>query len=277
MTAPESQSKPKPAAILTVDALSCALAGNEILKGVSLTVPAGACVALIGPNGAGKTTLLKCLNRILPFSRGTVTIDGKDLDAYSQPELATKIAYVPQAQGRFLDFTVFDFVLLSRYPHLSPFSSISTADKDAARQALALTGMERFADRVHATLSGGERQKVFIAAALAQEAPILLLDEPTTFLDPHHQEEIMTILHHINRLENRTILSVTHDLNSAMLISDRIVALRQGEILFTGTPAEAMTETVLKSVYGSSFVFVSHPETGQSMLVPSGLGNRKTT
>lgn len=276
MTRHESQPKPEPADILAVEKLSCALEGNEILKQVSIAVPSGACVSLIGPNGAGKTTFLKCLNRILPFSRGTVTIDGKNLNDYSQPELATKIAYVPQAQGRFLDFTVFDFVLLSRYPHLSPFSSISGANKDVARRALALTGMDSFADRIHATLSGGERQKVFIAAALAQEAPILLLDEPTTFLDPHHQEEIMSILHHINQEEKRTIVSVTHDLNSAMLISDQIIALRQGEIIFSGTPAETMTRGVLKNVYGSSFVFVAHPETGQSMLVPGGPGNRGT-
>lgn len=270
MTLEKSPNQPISDAILTVDGLTCALGGNTILKDVCLTVSPGAFVSLIGPNGAGKTTLLKCLNRILPFSQGTVTVSGKHLNTYSQPELAKQIAYVPQAQGRFLDFTVFDFVLLSRYPHLSPFSSISAANKDVAFQALVLTGMERFADRIHATLSGGERQKVFIAAALAQEAPVLLLDEPTTFLDPHHQEEIMAILHHINRRENRTILSVTHDLNSAMLVSDQIFALSQGEIIFEGSPEETMTPVVLGKVYGASFLFVPHPETGQPMLVPGG-------
>ncbi|MDT8389393.1 MAG: ABC transporter ATP-binding protein [Lentisphaeria bacterium] len=275
MTLSPPKNKPNADAVLTVDGLSCVLGGQEILKNVSLAVAAGACVSLIGPNGAGKTTLLKCLNRILPFSRGAVTVDGRRLSGYSQPELAAKIAYVPQAQGRFIDFTVFDFVLLSRYPHLSPFSSISAVDKEAAFQALVSTGMEAFADRSHATLSGGERQKVFIAAALAQESPILLLDEPTTFLDPHHQEEIMAILQRVNQQENRTILAVTHDLNNAMMISDQIIAMRDGTIMFQGSPAETMTAPVLEKIYGASFLFVPHPGTGQAMLVPGGRTGQK--
>jgi len=261
-------SKTTPA--LAVRNLTCRLGGKEILHGIDLDVAPGEFVSLIGPNGAGKTTLLRCLNRIIETASGQVTIDGRDLDTYPQVELASQIAYVPQAEGRHFDFSVFEFVLLGRYPHLSPFSSISQKDRDVVHQSLVATGMETFAKRIHGTLSGGERQKVFIAAALAQEAPILLLDEPTTFLDPHHQEEILTILTRINRQDRRTVLSVTHDLNGAMLASNRIVALKDGQMVFSGTPEETMTERVLRTVYGASFLFADHPVTGQAMLVPAG-------
>lgn len=263
---PPTETDPHP--VLVVEHLACRLGGAKILHDVSLTVAKGEFISVVGPNGAGKTTLLKCLNRIVAATAGDIEICGKPLARYSQMELASRVAYVPQAEGRHFDFTVFEFVVLARYPHLSPFSSISQTDERIVRDALATTGMSAFAQRVHGTLSGGERQKVFIAAALAQQANLLLLDEPTTFLDPHHQQEILTILRQINHDEGRTIVSVTHDLNGAMLVSDRIVAMKDGRTTFSGTPEETMTPAALEHIYGGAFRFASHPRTGQAMLVP---------
>jgi len=190
--------------------------------------------------------------------------------SYRRAELATLIGYVPQADGRIFPFTVYEIVMMGRYPHLSPFASPRPSDVEAVHRALALTETEQFADRFHATLSGGEKQKVMIAAALAQEARILLLDEPTTFLDPKHQTEIFRILRKVNEEAGVTILSVTHDINTATLSSTRIIALKQGRCVFSGSPREVMTQEVLGQLYEKQFLFVSHPVTGERLVVPEG-------
>lgn len=260
-----------PEPILQVQGLCVRFGSNPILRNVSFTVAPGDFLSIVGPNGAGKTTLLKCLNRIVRSESGEIRILNEDLAAFSQRELARQIGYVPQAEGRHFDFTVFEFVLMGRYPHLSPFSAVSRADKDAVWEALRTTGMESFADRMHGTLSGGERQKVFMAAALAQEARILLLDEPTTFLDPRHEAEVLSVLQRVNRDMGVTVLSVTHDINRAVLASSRILALRAGNVAFCGSAAEFMTAEVLHTVYSKDFLFTPHPVTAQPMVVPEAL------
>lgn len=259
---------PAPVA-LEIEGFSFRLGKKEILRDVSFSVQVGEYLSIIGPNGAGKTTLLKCLDRILRGGQGTVRILGQPLEHFGQRELARRISYVPQADGRLFPFTVEQFVLMGRYPYLSPFSSLSAEDRQAVHEALELTGTGEFAERLLNTLSGGERQKVFIAAALAQGAQILLLDEPTTFLDYRHQAEIRDVLQRIRARAPITIVAVTHDVNRAVLDSDRIVALSAGRVIFSGTPAEVMNPQTLAEIYQTELLLVAHPDTGLPVIVPS--------
>jgi iron complex transport system ATP-binding protein len=254
--------------VIHVESFSFRIADKEILRGVSFDVEQGEYLSIVGPNGAGKTTLLKCLDRILVGGTGRVEIFGRALADYRQKDLARLLSYVPQAEGRRVPFTVEQFVLMGRYPYLSPFASITREDRRAVDEALTRTGTTQFAERTLDTLSGGERQKVLIAAALAQGAKILLLDEPTTFLDYRHQIEIRRLLAEVNRDQGTTILAVTHDVTAAALESDRIVALREGEVVFCGTPREIMDRDVLSRIYGTEFLLVDHPRAALPVIVP---------
>jgi len=256
--------------ILEIEDYSFTISKKNILKNISFTVLEGEYLSIIGPNGAGKTTLLKCLDRIYTGGDGTLKLYDKTLNTYNQRNLAKFMSYVPQADSRFFPFTVHEFVIMGRYPHLSPFSSIKKTDEDLIHKVLSLTGTAEFADRYLNTLSGGERQKVFIAGALVQEAKILLLDEPTTFLDPKHQVEIYNLLRRLNREYGITIISVTHDINSAVQWSDRILALKEGTIAFYGRAEDVMNNKILKRIYKKPFLFVKHPQTGIPVIVPDG-------
>jgi len=258
---------PKPPAI-EVRSYSFHAGGKAILREVALTVDAGQYVSVIGPNGAGKTTLVKCIDRLLPGGSGEIRVFGRPLGEYPQKELARRVGYVPQADGRLFPFTVEQFVTMARYPYFSPFASVAQEDRRAVVEALDRTGTAEFAQRQIGTLSGGERQKVFLAAALAQQPDVLLLDEPTTFLDYHHQEEIRRLLLEVNRQLGVTILSVTHDVNHAALESDTVVALREGQVVFDGPPGEVMRPETLSEIYGSRFVLVDHPAAAVPMVVP---------
>jgi iron complex transport system ATP-binding protein len=255
-------------AIIEVRGFSFRLGKKQILREVSFTVAEGEYLSIVGPNGAGKTTLLKCVDRLLAGGSGRIEICGRPLESYSQKKLARLIGYVPQGDGHGFAFTVEQLVLMGRYPYLSPFSPASKEDRQAVREALELTGTAEFAERLLETLSGGERQKVFIAAALAQGARILLLDEPTTLLDYHHQDEVQGLLARVNCESGTTIVSVTHDVNRAALESHRIVALREGKVVFCGPPPEIMRPEVLQQIYGSSLLLVDHPCAGLPMIVP---------
>ncbi|MBN2218049.1 MAG: ABC transporter ATP-binding protein [Pirellulales bacterium] len=255
--------------ILEVRDFSIALGAQPVLRGVSFGVARGEALAIVGPNGAGKTTLLKCLAGILAGGSGEILLDGRPLSFYARKQLARRISYVPQADAQSVPFTVEQFVLMGRYPYLSPFSPIGRDDRRAADEAMARTGTSRFAQRRLDTLSGGERQKVYIAAALAQGGDVMLLDEPTTFLDYHHQEDIRLLLRRSARGSATTTISVTHDVNRAALESDRIVALRGGRVVFVGTPEAIMRPDLLAEIYGCPFVLVDHPRAGLPMIVPS--------
>jgi iron complex transport system ATP-binding protein len=255
-------------AAIEIKNFSYAVGNKTILHNITFSVAEGEYLTIIGPNGAGKTTLLRCIDKIAKGGSGSIKVFGKNTNEYRQTELAKIIAYVPQSDGRQFPFTVHEFVMMGRYPHLSPFSSVEKRDEDAVSCAMEQTGVSEFRERIIGTLSSGERQKVFIAAALAQEAKALLLDEPTTFLDYKHQSEIQKLLKRINRKSGWTIISVTHDINSAALASDKIIAIKNGEVVFSGKPEEAMKNEVLDNVYGRHFVFANHPSTGQAMIMP---------
>jgi iron complex transport system ATP-binding protein len=254
--------------VIDVRHFSFCVGQKQILRDVSFSVRRGEFLTIVGPNGAGKTTLLKCIDRILTGGSGKIEVCGRPLESYRQKELAQRLSYVPQADGRVLPFTVEQFVLMGRYPYLSPLSSISRQDRQTAREAMELTGTAALAERTLETLSGGERQQVFIAAALAQGAGVLLLDEPTTFLDYRHQAEVRGLLARANRQSGLTIVAVTHDANIAALESHHIIGLRDGAVVFCGTPAELMQPEVLQTIYGTSLLLVDHPQAPLPMIVP---------
>jgi iron complex transport system ATP-binding protein len=249
---------------------SISLGGKEILREVSFSVRRGEYVAIVGPNGAGKTTLLRCFDRLLTGGTGELEIEGMEHNRFRQKDLARLVAYVPQADSRMIPFSVEQFLLMCRYPHLSPFSPAGKKDRLAVSEAMSRTNTAEFAGRRISTLSGGERQKVYIAAALAQGAHIWLLDEPTTFLDYNRQNEILALMASVNKEIGVTILAVTHDLNHAVLETDRVVALKEGGVVFNGTPAEIMKADVLERIYDTPLLLVDHPLEKISMIVPPG-------
>jgi iron complex transport system ATP-binding protein len=253
--------------LVQIRGLSVRLGGRHVLDDVSFGIAPGEYMVIVGPNGAGKTTLLRCLVRILR-GEGSIELGGRPVESYRQRELARLIAYVPQFGNWAAPYTVEQFVAMARYPHLSPFSSLSPEDHRAVREALERTRTRQFAQRMLDTLSGGERQQVGIAAALAQGARLLLLDEPTTFLDYRHQAEVLALLRAANRETGVTILAVTHDLNHAALEADRAVALREGKVAFCGTARDLMQADVLRRVYATDLLLIKHPATAIPVFVP---------
>ncbi|MHB8897457.1 MAG: ABC transporter ATP-binding protein [Thermoguttaceae bacterium] len=254
--------------VLEIAGFSFRIGTRQILRDVSFTVRKGEYLSIVGPNGAGKTTLLKCLDRIYRGGTGRIAVFGRPLLSYSQRDLARRLSYVPQADGRVFPFTVEQFVLMGRYPYLNPFSSVGREDLQTVRRVMQRTGVDEFAHRTLDTLSGGERQKVYIAAALAQGAEVLLLDEPTTFLDYRHQSEVRDLLTEINRSSAVTVVAVTHDVNRAAIDSHRMVALCDGEVVFDGPPVEIMRPEVLERIYGTSFLLVGHPNGDVPIIAP---------
>lgn len=255
--------------VYSIEGVGCSIGGATILSEVSASVARGSCVAVIGPNGAGKTTLLKCLNRIMRPDAGTISLNGIALDRLEQREIARQVAYVPQASSMAFTMKVYDFVMLGRYPHLSPFTTVSAEDKEAVEAALGITGIEAFRDRKLDTLSGGERQTAFIAAALAQGGDTLLLDEPTTYLDYAHQMDVLNLIERLHRDEGKTIVLVTHDVNHAVAVSDHIVALNEGRVVFDDTAAALLEGDTLSGIFGTRFQILDR-DGASSVIVPEG-------
>jgi iron complex transport system ATP-binding protein len=221
-----------------------------ILDRVSLHVERGAMVGLLGPNGSGKTTLLRIVAGMLKPRHGTVILDGEPVSALTRRRLARRLAVVPQETHSTFDFTVLDIVLMGRYPHLGAFELEGAADLAIARDALAATGTEALADRAFATLSGGEKQRVVIASAIAQEADLLLLDEPTASLDLGYQFEVATLLERLNRERGTTMVVSTHDLNLAAALCARVILLKEGRVIAQGPTSEVLTEANIRNLYG---------------------------
>jgi iron complex transport system ATP-binding protein len=258
-------------AAIKVSSLSCSLGGADILRNVSANIATGETWSIVGANGAGKSTLLKCLMRIHNRWTGDIHIDDRPLASYSQRDLARRVAYVPQAgNDQQFPYTVREFVRMGRYPYSGPFGSSHEGDRDAIDNAMERAGITAFANRSMRTLSGGERQKVFIAAALAQGGDILLLDEPTAFLDYRHQAEVYQILHAINRDAGATIVTVTHDVNAAILMGGHALALRDGQVAFSGSIHNMADEKTLSQIFDATFRFIHDPQTGLDLVAPQG-------
>jgi len=254
---------------LYAENLALAYDSNLIISGLNLTIPAGKITALVGPNGCGKSTLLRGLARLLNPKHGHVYLDGKAIHTVPTKELATQIGILPQSPVAPEGLTVHELVAQGRYPHQSWFQQWSQADEATTQQAMEITNIVKFADRPLDTLSGGQRQRAWIAMALAQETEILLLDEPTTFLDLSYQIEVLDLLHELNET-GRTIIMVLHDLNQACRYAHNIVAMREGQICVQGEPHDVMTEAMVADVFRVQARIAPDPVTGTPMCFPLG-------
>jgi iron complex transport system ATP-binding protein len=231
--------------------------GHTILDRIDLELTADECLVVVGPNGAGKTTTLRMMAGLLPPTRGQLLWGQQPYADLTRKELARRIAYVPQSRPLQVPLTVEQLVLLGRYPYLSPFRwAPRDADFSAVLRAMSLAGVTNLRERRLEELSGGERQSAYIAAALAQEAEVLILDEPTTHLDPQHQRQIASLVLKLNREEGLAVVLATHDLNFAALLADRMVALLEGNVVGDGPPEELLQPERLKEIFQAPFTVV---------------------
>ena len=235
--------------VLDAQSVSVRLGKSPVLNEVTLSIPRGTVTAIIGPNGSGKSTLLRTLARLLRPETGAVLLDGAAMARMSPGQVARQIATLPQSPGAVPGMTVQELVEQGRYPHVGPLRMLSDRDRAAVEQALELTSSGHFRHRLLDSLSGGERQRVWIALALAQEPRILLLDEPTTFLDVNHQIQALNLIRSLNREHGITVVMALHDLNQASRYAERLVVLQEGRIVEEGPPEAVIREDVLASVF----------------------------
>lgn len=247
---------------LTASGLRVGYGGREILSGVDLTFRAGTVTAIIGPNGSGKSTLLRTLCRLLSPDEGSVAVDGRPLSTMRTRDLARTMAFLPQAPTAPEGMTVRELVARGRHPHQTLFRQWSTQDAAEVDAALELTGLADLADRDVQTLSGGQRQRAWIALSLAQDTGLLLLDEPTTYLDIAHSIEVLDLVDHLCVDLGRTVVMVIHDLNLAIRYADELVVVHDGRIAAQGPPHRVITESLLDTVFGLTARVVPDPVSG---------------
>lgn len=241
---------------------------RPIVRDLSLTIPDGRVTVIIGPNACGKSTLLRALARLLAPATGAVTLDGKAIARRPTREVARVLGLLPQTPLAPEGIAVADLVARGRSPHQGAFRQWSEADEAAVDRALAATGTADLAALRVEELSGGQRQRVWIAMALAQETPLLLLDEPTTFLDLRHQIEVLSLVRRLNRDLGRTVVMVLHDIGLACRYADHLVAMRDGRIVALGAPAEVVTPATIREVFGLEARVIADPETGTPLVIP---------
>jgi iron-siderophore transport system ATP-binding protein len=239
-----------------------------VVDGLDLDIPHGVVTAVVGPNGCGKSTLLRALGRLLKPRDGEVLLDGRRIDRMPTREVARIIGMLPQSPVAPAGLTVADLVMRGRHPHQTWFRQWSPADQEIVGEALDWTDLRDLADRAVEHLSGGQRQRAWISMALAQGTEVLLLDEPTTYLDLAHQIDVLELIRRLHRERNRTIVMVLHDLNLAARYADHVVAMRDGKIVAQGRPAEVFTVELLADVFGLSALVVPDPATGTPLVVP---------
>jgi iron complex transport system ATP-binding protein len=254
---------------LYTENLTLAYDSHTIITDLHLAIPTGKITALVGPNGCGKSTLLRGLARLLSPKRGHVYLDGKAIHAMSSKTLAKQLGILPQSPSAPEGLTVRELVAQGRYPHQRWFQQWSATDEAITAAAMTTTNILEFADRQLDTLSGGQRQRAWIAMALAQETDILLLDEPTTFLDLAYQIEVLDLLHELNEA-GRTIVMVLHDLNQACRYAHHLVAMHDGKIWGQGAPASIMSERMVAEVFRLNARIIADPITGAPMCIPIG-------
>jgi len=242
----------------------------DVVRDLDLAIPPGRVTVIVGANACGKSTLLRALARLLAPRGGTVSLDGRQIARLPTREVATRLGILPQAPIAPEGLTVGDLVARGRHPHQRWFRQWSAEDEAAVRAALAATGTGDLADRPVDELSGGQRQRAWIAMALAQGTEILLLDEPTTYLDMAHQVEVLDLLADLNATEGRTIVLVLHDLNQACRYAHHLVALAGGRIVAEGRPAEVVTEDLVRQVFGLDTRIIPDPVAGTPLVVPIG-------
>ncbi|MFF2661452.1 ABC transporter ATP-binding protein [Kitasatospora sp. NPDC058032] len=248
--------------------LTLAYEARTVAEKLSLRIPDGKVTVIVGPNACGKSTLLRALGRLLKPVRGAVLLDGEELARVPTKQIARRIGLLPQSPSAPEGIAVADLVARGRQPHQSWWQQWSAQDEEAVAEALERTSTAELAERGVDELSGGQRQRVWIAMALAQGTDILLLDEPTTFLDIAHQVEVLDLVRRLNVERGRTIVAVLHDLNQAARYADHLVAMREGRIVAQGPPAEVVTAELVREVFGLESVVVPDPVTGTPLVVP---------
>jgi iron complex transport system ATP-binding protein len=256
---------------LTTEKLSAGYGEHLIVKDLNLALPDGRITALVGANGSGKSTILKTIGRLLRPRTGEVYLDGKVIARMSAKEIARQLAILPQNPTSPEGLTVRELVSYGRFPHQSGFHAETREDRRMVEWALAATGMTAFADRPVGQMSGGQRQRAWIAMALAQGTDILLLDEPTTYLDMAHQLEVLNLLERLNRDTGRTIVMVVHDLNQAARFAHYVVAIQHGSATYQGSPREVIHADMLREVFGVLADVVADPRAGAPLCIPYGL------
>ncbi len=266
----DSQPSQKPP--ITVNGLSAGYGSKTVLADLSLHIPEGQLTVMVGPNGCGKSTLLATMARLMKPSSGAVLLDGDDLHRMPTRAVAKKLGLLPQSPVLPEGLTVYDLVSRGRYPHQGFLRQWTDEDERAVEDALKVTDTLSLADQPVDTLSGGQRQRCWIAMALAQATPIILLDEPTTFLDLHYQVEVMDLLSHLTRDHGRTIVAVLHDLNFALQYADRVIFLKGGTIHRIADHPDDCTTEVIRDVFGVEVVRLVHPQTQKPLFLPAKTG-----
>ncbi|MEU8710138.1 ABC transporter ATP-binding protein [Streptomyces sp. NPDC048565] len=255
---------------LGAERLTLGYSDRVVVESLDLTVPPGKVTVIVGANACGKSTLLRSMSRLLAPREGQVLLDGRQVHRIPAKELARTLGLLPQSPIAPEGITVLDLVGRGRHPHQGVFTRWSEKDDAAVASALETTQTAELADRAVDELSGGQRQRVWIAMALAQQTDLLLLDEPTTFLDASHQIEVLDLLTDLNRSRGTTVVMVLHDLNLAARYADHLIALAAGSIHGAGTPAEVLTEETVETVFGLRSRIIEDPVSGKPLMLPIG-------
>ena len=263
-------SNPIESARLRTERLDVGYGDHTVVKQLDLTVHDGGVTTIIGPNGCGKSTLLRAMARLLKPQSGQVILDGKQIHSMPTREVATALAMLPQSPLAPEGLIVRDLVSRGRHPRQSWLRQWSKDDEDHVNETLAWTSMTDLADRAIDELSGGQRQRAWIAMALAQDTDLLLLDEPTTYLDLSHQIEVLDLVRKLNERRGRTIVMVLHDLNLAARYSDRLVAMHDGQLVAEGSPADVLTTQMLRTTFNLDAQILHDPVSGRPMVIPIG-------
>ena len=264
MTGSSGQPVPR----LRAERLSIGYEDTAIIGDLTVDVLDGRFTAIVGPNACGKSTLLRGFARLLKPSGGQVILDGQDIGALHTKEVARRLGLLPQTSIAPEGISVADLVSRGRFPHQKVLRQWSRADAVAVADAMACTGVGELAGRLVDELSGGQRQRVWVAMVLAQQTPLVLLDEPTTYLDIAHLVELLDLFAQLNREQNRTVVAVLHDLNHACRYADQIIAMKSGNIVAQGDPSSVITEELVEAVYGLKCQIIEDPQTGTPLVVP---------
>ena len=235
---------------ISVKNLKVAYEKNTIIENMSLSIPKGKISIIIGANGCGKSTLLKTIARVNKPKAGDIFINNKNVKKVKEKDIAKEVAFLPQGPVCPSGLTVRELVAFGRFPHQKMIGGLNTHDKEVIDWAIEETGLSEFADREVENLSGGQRQRAWIAMVLAQETDIIMLDEPTTYLDMSYQLEVLEVLHRLNKEKNITVVIVLHELNNACRFADNIIGLKKGEIICEGRPIDVINKESLKEIYG---------------------------
>jgi iron complex transport system ATP-binding protein len=254
---------------LRAEGLRLAYDGRVVVDGLSVSIPDGGFTIIVGPNACGKSTLLRGLSRMLKPRAGTVYLDGAAISSQPSKQVARRLGLLPQSPVAPDAITVGDLVARGRYPHQGLLRQWSRDDERAVGEALAATGTADLADRAVDELSGGQRQRVWLAMALAQETPILLLDEPTTFLDIAHQIEVLDLCAELRERRGHTLVAVLHDLNHACRYATHLIAMRDGRIAAQGPPGEIVDAELVEEVFGLRCQVIEDPQTGTPLIIPA--------